>query len=69
VHDLPEAEAPSPIRILDDTDPPSAWTRTTADVDPGLVVLTCANRGAAMDERKCRLICRCGYFLSCSDYY
>lgn len=37
--------------------------------DPGLVILTCANCGAAMDERKCKLICRCGYFLSCSDYY
>jgi hypothetical protein len=40
-----------------------------ADPDPGLVILTCANCGAAMDERKCKLICRCGYFLSCSDYY
>ena len=39
------------------------------EVDPGTVVLTCANCGAAMDERKCKLICRCGYFLSCSDYY
>jgi hypothetical protein len=29
----------------------------------------CANCGAAMDERKCKLICTCGYFLSCSDYY
>jgi hypothetical protein len=37
--------------------------------DPGLVILTCANCGVAMDERKCKLICRCGYFLSCSDYY
>jgi hypothetical protein len=37
--------------------------------DPGMVILTCANCGAAMDERKCKLICRCGYFLSCSDYY
>jgi hypothetical protein len=64
---------------------PTAMTRTTSDtpagrefasillldeeVDPGTVVLTCANCGAAMDERKCKLICRCGYFLSCSDYY
>jgi hypothetical protein len=40
-----------------------------AQVDPGALVLTCANCGAAMDERKCKLICRCGYFLSCSDYY
>jgi hypothetical protein len=38
-------------------------------VDPGVVVLTCANCGTRMDERKCKLICRCGYFLSCSDYY
>jgi hypothetical protein len=37
--------------------------------DPRLVMLTCANCGAEMDERKCKLICRCGYFLSCSDYY
>ena len=36
---------------------------------PGLLMLTCANCGAEMDERKCKLICRCGYFLSCSDYY
>lgn len=40
-----------------------------AETDPAAVILTCANCGAAMDERKCKLICRCGYFLSCSDYY
>jgi hypothetical protein len=40
-----------------------------ADVDPAAILLTCANCGAAMDERKCKLICTCGYFLSCSDYY
>lgn len=39
------------------------------DRDPGLLMRTCANCGAEMDERKCKLICRCGYFLSCSDYY
>jgi hypothetical protein len=52
-----------PLVMLDDDEtehPP---------VDPGTVILTCANCGAAMDERKCKLICRCGYFLSCSDYY
>ena len=46
-----------------------ARDRAGGDPDPGLVILTCANCGAAMDERKCKLICRCGYFLSCSDYY
>jgi hypothetical protein len=51
-----------PIRLLGDSDAPD-------EVDPGALMLTCANCGAAMDERKCKLICRCGYFLSCSDYY
>ncbi len=37
--------------------------------DPGTVILTCANCGATLVERRCKLICRCGYFLSCSDYY
>ena len=44
-------------------------TIAEGDPDPELVMLTCANCGATMDERKCKLICRCGYFLSCSDYY
>jgi hypothetical protein len=56
-----------PIVFVDGSEasPPLAGT----EVDPGIVALTCANCGAAMDERKCKLICRCGYFLSCSDYY
>ena len=48
----------------DDASPAASTT-----VDPGALLLTCANCGTAMDERKCKLICRCGYFLSCSDYY
>jgi hypothetical protein len=40
-----------------------------AETDPGVMILTCANCGARMIERKCKLICTCGYFLSCSDYY
>jgi hypothetical protein len=40
-----------------------------ADAEPGELIRTCANCGAEMDERKCKLVCRCGYFLSCSDYY
>jgi hypothetical protein len=55
-----------PIQFLDDPDEPD---EPSDAVDPGIVMLTCANCGATMDERKCKLICRCGYFLSCSDYY
>jgi hypothetical protein len=59
---LPAASIATPVRLID----------LDADVepeDPGDLMLTCANCGARMDERKCKLICRCGYFLSCSDYY
>jgi hypothetical protein len=55
--DTPVGREFLPIALLDD------------EMDPATVVLTCANCGAALDERKCKLICRCGYFLSCSDYY
>jgi len=33
---------------------------------------TCPNCGSEVAERKCKLFCpdpRCGYFLSCADYY
>jgi hypothetical protein len=50
-----------PLVIIDD--------EPSESIDPAAVILTCANCGAPMDERKCKLICRCGYFLSCSDYY
>ena len=62
-----------PLVVLDDepppVTPPSARAGDAPDIDPAAVILTCANCGAAMDERKCKLICSCGYFLSCSDYY
>jgi hypothetical protein len=54
-----------PLVLLDDDDPAAVAT----EADPAALILTCANCGAQMDERKCKLICRCGYFLSCSDYY
>ena len=62
---LPLAQAVPPILLLED----DAAEPLAADHDPAAVLLTCANCGARMDERKCKLICRCGYFLSCSDYY
>ena len=40
-----------------------------AETDPGLVMTCCANCGKQMIDRKCKMICECGYFLSCSDYY
>ena len=61
-----ELEPVRPILVLDD----AAVGEGEPDAgDPGDLILTCANCGARMDERKCKLICRCGYVLSCSDDY
>ncbi len=58
-----------PLLLRDDAGPGNRVSEPLEAVDPAALLLTCANCGAAMDERKCKLICRCGYFLSCSDYY
>jgi hypothetical protein len=64
-HEPEPFRAPRPIAILDGVESASP----DLQVDPAALIMTCANCGATMDERKCKLICRCGYFLSCSDYY
>jgi hypothetical protein len=33
------------------------------------LVRTCLNCGAELEERKCKLFCRCGYYASCADFY
>ena len=35
---------------------------------PEQLVRTCLNCGAPLEERKCKLFCRCGYYASCSDF-
>jgi hypothetical protein len=39
---------PIPILLLDDD--------MSEEIDPAAMILTCANCGAPMDERKCKLI-------------
>lgn len=53
--------------------PPTAQRQqaaTPADIESSL--RTCPNCGQALEERRCKLFCpdpRCGYYLSCADYY
>ena len=49
--------------------PQSTFQSAPVEPDPEVVMTSCANCGARMLDRKCKLICACGYFLSCSDYY
>ena len=65
----PDIGPTSPIVLVRADAVEAAGTAGVEPDDPGDLMLTCANCGARMDERKCKLICRCGYFLSCSDYY
>ncbi len=61
---------PTPTTVGHDDAPSSpANARAGEPADPSILILTCANCGAMMDERTCKLVCTCGYFLSCSDYY
>ena len=41
---------------------------TPPAIDPEALVRTCLNCGAPLEERKCKLFCRCGYYASCSDF-
>lgn len=61
---------PLGLAILDDDAIGATAPTAQAGIpSPAELILTCANCGAPMDERKCKLVCACGYFLSCSDYY
>jgi hypothetical protein len=62
---------PAPAPTSDESVPVAASTPgpAPAEFDPGLVMTCCANCGKQMIDRKCKMICECGYFLSCSDYY
>jgi hypothetical protein len=59
----------APAPTSDESDPVVVAPSSLAEIDPGLVMTCCANCGAQMIDRKCKMICECGYFLSCSDYY
>lgn len=52
----------------DDLPEPASTTGVSPqDLEPMLFCPVCSTR---LSERKCKLFCeRCGYYLSCADYY
>ena len=49
--------------------PSEPGERPGATVSPERLVRTCLNCGTELEERKCKLFCKCGYYASCSDFY
>lgn len=64
------SESPDrPVSPAPHLSPPTANPQRPAVED---LMRTCPNCGRELAERKCKLYCpdpRCGYFLSCADYY
>jgi hypothetical protein len=54
---------------LDDSSLPQQATSSSAEAGAELLVRTCPNCGARLKERSCKLLCGCGYYASCSDFY
>jgi len=58
----PPGEKTSPPHLVRERAP------VTPQSSPERLVRTCLNCGEPLEERKCKLFCRCGYYASCSDF-
>jgi hypothetical protein len=64
LHDVARA----PLLMLNDPTPTTHEPPVFELVESGDLISICLQCGRRMEPRKCKLICDCGYFLSCSDF-
>lgn len=57
-------------RAMPDSGPEESAARPRSTQTEAETILYCPVCSTRLTERKCKLICeKCGYYLSCSDYY
>ena len=55
------------MEIWDNTGEPVEPSEPKSEDEPMLYCPVCSSR---LEQRKCKLVClKCGYYLSCADYY
>jgi len=62
---MKEKDTPKPTRRLPSAEEPGAAQNLSPIVDGKEY---CPRCGRVLESHRCKLICRCGYFMSCAEF-